>query len=153
VSVGEGEAGLGRSFAIADIPGLIPGASSGAGLGIRFLKHLERTRVLLHLITVTTDPERSPLEDYRVIRKELEAFSPELAERPEVVALSKADLPEVREAYEECKPAFEELGIALHLVSAAAHQGTDSLLFELSKHVFDAAHMPPSNSPPSSPPP
>src|SRR6187431_2737202 len=74
VSFGDARDGLGQSFVIADIPGLIPGASQGAGLGIRFLKHLERTRVLLHLVTIEEESERSPLADYQALRHELSAF-------------------------------------------------------------------------------
>jgi GTPase len=136
VTIGDYRRGLGKSFVIADIPGLIPGASEGAGLGIRFLKHLERTRVLLHLVTFSGEPERSPIDDYHVIRRELFAFNPDLASRPEVVALTKADLPEVREAYEQAKPDFAAIGIELRLVSAATHEGIDDLMQELSEQLF-----------------
>jgi GTP-binding protein len=130
--------GFGRSFVIADIPGLIPGASTGAGLGIRFLRHLERTRVLLHLVTLSDDPGRDPLEDYRVIREELRAFDPRLAEHAELVALTKADLPEVREAYPELKARFAEQGLDLHLVSAVSHDGLEPLLHLLADRVGGA---------------
>jgi len=136
VTIGDYRRGLGKSFVIADIPGLIPGASEGAGLGIRFLKHLERTRVLLHLVTFSGEPDRSPIDDYHVIRRELFAFNPDLASRPEVVALTKADLPEVQEAYETAKPDFAAIGIELRLVSAATHQGIDDLMQELSEQLF-----------------
>ena len=112
------------------------GASEGAGLGIRFLRHLDRTRLLLHLITVTGEEGRSPLEDYHVIRRELKAYSPELARRPEVVALTKADLPEVQEAYAELKPEFEKLGVDLLLVSAATHQGLNEVVQYLAERLF-----------------
>jgi GTP-binding protein len=152
VTLSHSEASLGPSFVVADIPGLIPGASSGAGLGIRFLKHLERTRVLLHLVTLTDEPGRSPLADYHVLRQELAAFSPELAQRPEIVAMSKADLPEVQQAYAELKPELDALGVECHLVSSATHAGVAELLNALGKHVFARRHMPPpSNSDPSSP--
>jgi GTP-binding protein len=128
VSLGDPRRGMGRSFVLADIPGLIPGASEGLGLGIRFLRHLERTRVLLHLVTVTEEPGRAPVDDYLALRKELGAFKPELLRFPEVVALSKADLPDVREAYPELKAAFAEIGVDLHLVSAATHEGLDALM-------------------------
>lgn len=123
------------SFVIADIPGLIPGASEGAGLGVRFLKHVERTRALLHLVTLDPDPARNVMEDYDVIRTELARFDPELAERPTIVAMSKADLPEVREAYPELKQLFESRGIELHLVSAVTGDGLKRLLQALYRLV------------------
>ncbi|MET0794082.1 MAG: GTPase ObgE [Polyangiaceae bacterium] len=136
VSIGDARHGLGRSFVLADIPGLIPGASEGAGLGIQFLRHLDRTRLLLHLITVTGEEGRSPLEDYHAIRKELKAYNPELARRPEVVALSKADLPDVQETYDGLKLEFEKLGVDLLLVSAATHQGLDEVVQYLAERLF-----------------
>jgi len=136
VTIGDFRQGLGRSFVIADIPGLIPGASEGAGLGIQFLRHLDRTRLLLHLITVTGEDDRSPLADYHAIRKELKAYSPELARRPEVVALAKADLPDVQEVYDELKLEFEKLGVDLLLVSAATHKGLDEVVQYLAERLF-----------------
>lgn len=132
-SVGDTRRGLGKSFVLADIPGLIPGASEGAGLGIRFLRHVERTRVLLHMVTLSEEPNRSPVDDYHVIRRELSAFNPDMLGRPEVVAMSKADLPDVRDAYENAKAEFEKLGIPLRLVSAATHEGLDDLMRELAE--------------------
>jgi len=136
VTIGDFRAGLGRSFVVADIPGLIPGASEGAGLGIRFLRHLDRTRLLLHLITVSGEEGRSPLDDYHAIRRELKAYSPELARRPEVVALAKADLPDVQEVYDELKVEFEQLGVDLLLVSAATHQGLNEVIQYLAERLF-----------------
>ncbi len=132
VSIGDERSGLGRSFVIADIPGLIPGASDGVGLGIRFLKHVERTRVLLHLVTLSEDENRDPVADYRALRAELSAFSPELAARTEVVALSKADLPDVRDSYDELRERFrEEVQKDLLLLSAPTRDGVDPLLQQL----------------------
>jgi GTP-binding protein len=145
VSLDGGRPGESRSFVLADIPGLIPGASEGHGLGIRFLRHLERTRLLLHLVSLTDEPGRAPLDDYRALRRELEAFNAELAALPEVVALTKADLPEVREAYPELRASFEAEGIALHLVSAVSHEGTTELLRVLiSKLEVEPPPAPPS---------
>jgi GTP-binding protein len=135
VTLGEARHGLGRTFVVADIPGLIPGASQGAGLGVRFLRHLERTRLLLHLVTVEEESERSPIADYHALRKELFSFDPELAKRPEVVAMTKADLPHVRDAYEASKAEFAALGIELWLVSAATHENVDHLLIELEQRL------------------
>ncbi len=118
----------GRSFVLADIPGLIEGASEGHGLGTRFLRHVERTRVLLHLIELSAEPGRDPLHDYDVINRELERYSPELAARPQVVALSKMDLTETREAYPTWRDAFAARGVTLHAVSAATGEGARELL-------------------------
>jgi GTP-binding protein len=123
VSVGE-EA----HFVLADIPGLIPGASEGAGLGIRFLKHVERTRALLHLVTLDPGEGRDPLKDYQALMTELERFDPELAKRPQIVAMSKADLPEVQELFKKAKPRFKKKGIDLRLVSAATGVGVRDLV-------------------------
>ncbi len=136
VTIGDWRRGLGRSFVLADIPGLIPGASEGAGLGLRFLRHVERTRVLLHLVTFTGEAGRSPLEDYHVIRGELSSFNRDLVGRPEVVAMTKADLPEVREAYESAREDFAKLGIELRLISAATHEGLDDLMQELAEKLL-----------------
>lgn len=119
------------SFVLADIPGLIPGASEGAGLGLQFLKHVERTRALLHLITLDPAEDRDPVGDYEALRKELEAFDPQLAQRPTIVALSKADLPEVTAAYPVLKERFAQEDVELHLVSAATHDGLRELLWAL----------------------
>ncbi len=136
VTIGDSRSGLGRSFVVADIPGLIPGASEGAGLGIRFLRHLERTRVLLHLIALADEPGRNPVDDYHVIRRELLNFNPDLAGRPEVVALTKADLPDTLEAYPTLVADFKQLGVELRIVSAATHHGMNELMQELSEKLF-----------------
>jgi GTP-binding protein len=131
VTLGDARRGLGKSFVIADIPGLIPGASQGLGLGIRFLRHLDRTRLLLHLICLSEEPGRSPIADYHALRRELATFDEGLARRPEIVAMTQADRPEVQEAYELAKPDFAAIGIELRLVSAASHAGLDDLMAEL----------------------
>ncbi len=118
-------------FVLADIPGLIPGASEGAGLGIRFLKHMERTRALLHLVSLSYEEGRDPLSDYAALMKELKAFDPKLAKRPMIVAMSKADLPDVREAHVALKAAFAKKGVTLRLVSAATGEGVRELLYDL----------------------
>jgi len=118
----------GRSFVLADIPGLIEGASEGHGLGHRFLRHVERTRVLLHLIEVSAEPGRDPMHDYDVINRELERYSPELAKRPQIVALSKLDVTETRDAFATWRDKFAARGITLHAVSAATGDGVKDLL-------------------------
>jgi GTP-binding protein len=119
------------SFVLADIPGLIPGAAEGAGLGIRFLKHVERTRALLHLVAVDPSEGRDPLADFDAINGELAKFDPELAARPQVVAMSKADLPEARKVWSRAKRRFARRGVELKLVSAATGEGVRELLGDL----------------------
>jgi GTP-binding protein len=123
------------NFVLADIPGLIPGAAEGAGLGVRFLKHVERTRALLHLVSVDPGEGRSPLADYDAINAELTKFDPKLAERPQVVAMSKADLPETREAWAEVRPRFAERGVDLKLVSSATGEGVREVLGALAESL------------------
>ncbi len=128
------------SFVLADIPGLIPGAAEGAGLGIRFLKHVERTRALLHLLSVDATEGREPVADYDALMSELEHFDPELAKRPQIVAMSKADLPDVQAAYVKAKKAFKKRGIELKLVSAATGAGVRELvnaLYHLTRKTDD----------------
>jgi GTP-binding protein len=120
--------GVDRSFVVADIPGLIEGAAEGAGLGHRFLKHIERTRVLLILVSVDPTPERSPLRDLATLRSELARFDPELAARPSLVAMSKLDLPEAREALPELESQLAAEGVTVCGFSAATQEGLEVLL-------------------------
>jgi GTP-binding protein len=120
--------GVDRTFVIADIPGIIEGASEGAGLGLRFLKHVERTEVLLHMLSVDPDPERDPVADFDALMSELGRFDPGLLERPMVVAVSKCDLPEAREAYEEVRKALEPRGFQVFAISSATNEGLTPLL-------------------------
>lgn len=120
--------GVDRQLVIADIPGIIEGASEGAGLGLRFLKHVERTRVLLHMLSVDPDPERDPLRDFDRLMIELERFDASLLERPMVVAVSKCDLPEAREAYREVAAALEPKGLQVFAISSATSDGIAPLL-------------------------
>jgi GTP-binding protein len=125
-----------RNFVIADIPGLIEGASEGAGLGHQFLRHVERCRVLLHIVeaTFTTGPERSPLEDYRVINAELERYAPDLANKPQVVAMNKTDATE-SDLVAETRRAFADVGVELLTMSAATGEGIDAVLERLWAHL------------------
>ncbi len=107
----------GRSFVLADIPGLIEGAADGHGLGLRFLKHVERTRILLHILELSPDPDRSPEHDFDVVNRELEQYDAELAKRPQIVALNKSDLPDVQEAFPALRDKFAARGITLHQMS------------------------------------
>jgi GTP-binding protein len=118
----------GRSLVLADIPGLIEGASDGQGLGHRFLRHVERCRVLIHLVELNQEDGRDPLNDFEVINNELAKYDPELATRPQVVALSKMDVTETADAYPGLREAFAKKGVELHAVSAATGAGLKPLL-------------------------
>jgi GTP-binding protein len=117
-----------RSFVLADIPGLIEGAAEGAGLGTRFLKHVERTRVLIHLLEISPDDGREPERDFDIINAELRKHDPALAERPQIVALNKIDLPDVRDLYPEVRDRFKARGVELAAISAATGEGIAPLL-------------------------
>jgi GTP-binding protein len=119
------------TFVLADIPGLIPGAAEGAGLGFQFLQHLERTRALLHLVTLDPSEGRDPVKDYDALVAELRKFDPELAQRPTLVAMTKADLPSVKSAYPKIKARFRRKKIDLYLISAATGDGVRPLLADL----------------------
>jgi len=118
-----------RSFVVADIPGLIEGAHAGAGLGDRFLRHLDRTRLLVHLIDASSGaPGRTPLGDYEAMNRELALYDPALAARPQLVVLNKIDLPDVRKGTKQIARLFARRGIALAAISAATGEGTGELL-------------------------
>ncbi len=140
--LGVATVGEGSSLVMADIPGLIPGAADGAGLGTRFLKHVERTRVLLHLVTLDPGEGRDPLSDFDAINAELAKFDSDLANRPQVVVLSKADLTEVREAAARTKKQFSRRGIDLKLVSAATGEGVRDVLIALWSVLSQARGVP-----------
>jgi GTP-binding protein len=130
-----GVASLGpeRSFVIADIPGIIEGAAEGAGLGIRFLKHVERTRVLLHVLAPDPDPERELVKDFDKLMVELASFDPDLAKRPMLVVLGKCDLPEAEEEYERAREAMKGRGYELGRMSSATREGLDEVLLSLER--------------------
>ncbi len=126
-------------FAIADIPGLIPGAHAGAGLGHRFLRHVERTRVLLHLLDpeplLREEADRSPFADRATLRRELELYSPDLGKRREIVCLSKADLvPDAADRQRLAAP-LREAGVDAAWISAATGEGVADLMRRLAKEV------------------
>ncbi len=131
-----------RTLVVADIPGLIEGAAEGAGLGHQFLRHVERTGVLLHILeaTVTAGPDREPLKDFDVLNAELARYAPELAKKAQVVALNKIDLTETREAAPALVEAFAARGIRLHLMSSATGHGVTEVLEELWRAVQAARH-------------
>ncbi|MGI6710018.1 MAG: GTPase ObgE [Bacilli bacterium] len=118
----------GRSFVMADLPGLIEGASSGLGLGYRFLKHIERTRVIIHLIDISQVDEHNLLTNYSVINKELEKFNPKLLERPMLVVLNKIDIISNRDIIEKMKEVIDRPIIE---ISAYTRENLDKLLYKV----------------------
>ena len=115
-------------FVMVDIPGLIEGAHAGAGLGDEFLRHIERTRVLVHVIDGNAP---DPIEDYLRIRDELRLFDEELTRKPEVVAFNKLDIPGVDDAFELCKDELAGSAVSILSISAAGRSGLDELLYDV----------------------
>jgi GTP-binding protein len=116
----------GEAFTVADIPGLIEGAHQGAGLGIRFLRHIERTRLLLHLIDAAAIDPQDPLSAFRTVNRELAMYSAALVDKPQVVVLNKIDLPEAAAGVEAFRAAVAEM--AVEKISAATGKGLRELL-------------------------
>lgn len=119
----------GLSFVMADIPGIIEGASEGAGLGHDFLRHIDRCRLLIHVVDVSGSEGRDPIEDFEAINNELKEYNPELAERPQIVVANKCDiLPEGSELLNDFRDYVTELGYEFFEMSAATHMGTKELM-------------------------
>jgi len=116
-----------RSFVMADIPGLIEGAHEGRGLGVRFLKHVERTRVLLHLIDVTDDLDRDPIQDYHVLINELESFSAVMAQKPMLLVATKIDVAVEGRRRAELRDFCRREGKRLYEISCVTGEGLDEL--------------------------
>jgi GTP-binding protein len=128
-----------RSFVVADIPGLIEGAHEGAGLGHQFLRHVERCRVLVHLVEgANPGPGRDPGADFAAINRELKAHSKKLAAKPQVVAVTKVDIPEARAAGERWKQvmARRKVPVQVHLLSSATREGLDALLDDVAAAIW-----------------
>ena len=125
------------SFVLADIPGIIEGAAEGAGLGHDFLRHIDRCRLLIHVVDVSGSEGRDPVEDFEAINAELKEYSPELSTRPMLVAGNKVDIAPDRTALEALKAHVEAKGLSFFEMSAAAHQGTRELMWEATKRLRD----------------
>lgn len=131
-NLGVVERGEGRPFVVADIPGLIEGASKGAGLGLTFLRHVERTKLLVHLLDISGEPTQNPMKAFDTLNSELMAYHPSLAEKVQIVALNKIDLPSVRERAQGVKQAFERIGHRLYTISGKTGEGVEELLLAIS---------------------
>ncbi|RJL34525.1 GTPase ObgE [Bailinhaonella thermotolerans] len=134
-------------FTVADVPGLIPGASEGKGLGLEFLRHVERSSTLVHVLDCATqEPGRDPVSDFEVIEAELAAYG-ELADRPRLAVLNKADVPEARELAELVKPMLEERGLRVFVISAASREGLRELSYAMGEMVAAARAAAPVEEP------
>ena len=122
----------GSSFVIADIPGIIEGASKGIGLGLQFLRHIERTRLLLHVIDVSGMEGRNPREDFKIINEELKQYSEKLAERKQIIVASKADVIN-EELYKELDNLAKEKNLEIFKISSSTGEGVEELLNYVSK--------------------
>jgi len=125
----------GRAFVVADIPGLIEGASQGAGLGLTFLRHVERTRLLLHLLDISKGPSSNPVEDFHALNRELNAYDPSLRRKIQIVALNKIDLPSVRKRAADSQKQFEKMGYQLYLISGRTREGLEELMERVSQKL------------------
>lgn len=123
----------GNGFVIADIPGLIEGASEGVGLGFEFLRHIERTKVIIHMVDAAGSEGRDPIADIYTINKELESYNPEIAIRPQVIAANKTDLiyEKENEIIDKLRKEFEPRGIPVFAISAVSKKGVQNLLYHV----------------------
>jgi len=122
-------------FVIADIPGIIEGAHQGAGLGLKFLKHVERTSLILHLLDISDASQRNPIEDYRTLNLELALFNPAMAKKPQVIAVNKMDIPEAKKKLPEVRRFFSRINQKVYPISALTGKGLPELLGALVKQL------------------
>jgi GTP-binding protein len=126
-----------RSFVMADIPGIIEGAHAGAGLGHQFLRHVERCRVLIHLVDCSAEGEgREPKKDLAVLNKELELYSQELAQKPQLVVANKIDLPDARDRAKKFAAALKRKKVPVYLISSATGEGVAELVDAVAERLF-----------------
>ena len=130
-----------RSFVMADLPGLIEGASEGVGLGHQFLRHIERTRVIVHVIDMAAMEGRDPYEDFLTINKELEEYNLRLTERPQIIVANKMDMPEAEENLKKFKERLEE-DFPIFPISALSRKGLRELLFAIADKIEQTPEFP-----------
>jgi GTPase len=155
--------GSGRTFVVADLPGLIEGAHEGAGLGVRFLKHVERTRLLAHLVDTSDASDRDPVHDFEIIENELRSFSDEIAAKPVVVVATKLDATVDRTRIDKLRAYAEKRGLPFYAISSASGEGIQALVRGLADMLdrlprpaateidSDAPSLPPTSEPPHRP--
>ena len=127
--------GEGKSFVVADIPGLIEGAHQGHGLGDKFLRHVMRTRMLVHLLDASQIDEKDPLADWKTINRELALFDPELGQKPQIVVANKVDLPVGREKAKLLAKKLLKSYRPLHIISAATTEGVQALVHLIGRRM------------------
>jgi GTP-binding protein len=120
-----------ETFVVADIPGLIEGAHLGHGLGVQFLRHVERTRLLVHLVDVSEDTGRDPADDFRIVMEELEGFSPDLVRKPMFVVASKVDVAQNKARIDALKALAAEKGLPFFEISSVTGQGIEDLKYNM----------------------
>ena len=130
----------GRTFVMADLPGLIKGASLGEGLGDQFLKHIERTKVIVHIIDMGSFEGRNPYDDYMTIQKELENFNPNILKKPQIILANKMDLPDFEKNLEEFKKKVKD--IPIYPISAILLEGVDDALIHIADLVYSTENTP-----------
>jgi GTP-binding protein len=128
-----------RTFVVADIPGLIAGAHLGHGLGIQFLRHIERTRLLVHLVDVSDASGRNPVEDFETVMEELKSFSEDLAAKPMLVVASKMDAAQDAGRVDELRRLAEARGLPFFEISSATGLGIENLKFAMAERVLAPA--------------
>ncbi len=130
----------GRRFVMADLPGLIEGASEGAGLGERFLKHAMRTKVIIHVVDMGSFEGRNPIDDYRQIRKEIEKYDDKLARKPEIIIANKMDLPNAKENLNKFKKKYKNKEVIE--ISAINNEGLDNMMYRIA-NILDSTELEP----------
>jgi GTPase len=134
-----------RSCVVADIPGLIEGAHEGKGLGHQFLRHIERTRLLLHLVDMTTPSVDAPLVNFATVNRELLAYEPRLAEKPHVIVATKMDIPAAKQAWERFEAVMTSRGLRVIAISAVTGEGIGTLLDEIDRALVGIRSVSQSN--------
>lgn len=124
-----------KTFIIADIPGIIEGAHEGVGLGIQFLRHVERTHILIHMLDLTPDTDRNPIDDYKKMNKELRLYSEELAKKPQIIVLNKIDIADAEDISLKIENYFKDIGIEVYKISAITGKGTKELIYKVAEKL------------------
>jgi GTP-binding protein len=134
-----------RSCVVADIPGIIEGAHAGKGLGHQFLRHIERTRLLVHLVDMTASEEDDPLLNFDTVNRELRAYASQLADKPQVVVATKMDVPSAKPAWERFQPEIAALGLRVIAISAMTGEGIGTLFDEIDRALVPVRSVSQSN--------